>query len=135
MSGDKDEIEPIQKVKAAWQAAMVAADVRGLGELMTEDVVVIHGDGQATVGRAAVQSEFSVLFRQFSVDQTATSEETVIAGDWAYDLGRVVTTLVPVGGGEPFEVRTKAIMILRRVPDGSWLIARTMGVVEEPDAA
>jgi ketosteroid isomerase-like protein len=63
------------------------------------------------------------------MNQSATSEETIIAGEWAFDRSSVNTDIVPVTGGEPSQVKSEVIVILRRGTDGSWKIARTMSVL------
>ena len=63
------------------------------------------------------------------MDQSATSEETVIAGEFAFDRASVSTRIIPVAGGQPSQVNSEVIVILRRTVDGLWKIARTMGVL------
>jgi len=63
------------------------------------------------------------------VDQTVVSDETVVAGDWAFDRGRAHRTLTPVAGGDTIEVDSEVVVILRRQADGAWKVARTIGVL------
>jgi ketosteroid isomerase-like protein len=63
------------------------------------------------------------------MDQTAISEETVVAGEWAFDRASVSTNVTPIAGGEPSQVKSEVIVILRRDTDGFWKLARSMAVI------
>lgn len=68
---------------------------------------------------------FSRFFPQFSsVEQTAVTEEIVVAGDWAFLWGTETFILVPQGGAAPIQMQGKGMSILRRQTDGSWKFAR-----------
>jgi ketosteroid isomerase-like protein len=73
--------------------------------------------------------DFRQFFAKFRVDQTVSCEETIVAGEWAFDRSRVSTKLVPVTGGEPSQIDSRVVVILRRDPDGSWKVARTIAVL------
>jgi len=122
---DRDDIE---KLKQAWIAAVKARDIDGILQLATDDVVAMHPSGVTTRGKQALAADFQRFFEKFDVDQKAVSEETVVAGGWAFDRARVTTTLEPVGGGQPTEVNSETIVILRQEADGSWKVARTIAV-------
>jgi uncharacterized protein (TIGR02246 family) len=122
---DKDEIETL---KQDWIAAVKARNVDRILQLATDDVVAMHPNGRTTKGKQELAADFRRFFAEFEVDQKAVSEETVISGEWAFDRGRVITTLLPVGGGPPVEVNSETVTILRREPEGSWKVARTIAV-------
>jgi ketosteroid isomerase-like protein len=46
-----EEIQDIQQVAVRWPAAVEAGDLERLGRLMTEDIVVIHGNGRVVCGK------------------------------------------------------------------------------------
>ena len=123
------EAEEIEKVKAAWLAAVEAGDVDGLMSLATDDVVAMHPSGKTTHGKEQLADDFRQFFAKFRMEQTVTCEESIVAGEWAFDRSRVITKLLPLGGGEPSEIRSRAVVILRRSADGSWKVARTIAVL------
>jgi uncharacterized protein (TIGR02246 family) len=123
------EPDDIKKLQAAWINALRAADIDCLMSMVTDDVVAAHPGGKTTRGKQELADDFRRFFRDFRMDQRATSEETVVAGDWAFDRASVSTQIVPVAGGEPSQVNSEVIVILRRGTDGFWKIARTMGVL------
>jgi uncharacterized protein (TIGR02246 family) len=123
------EVDDIKKLQAAWINALRAADVDHLMSMVTDDVVAAHPSGKTTRGKQELADDFRRFFRNFRMDQTVTSEETVVAGEWAFDRACVSTQIIPIAGGEPSQVNSEVIVILRRGPDGFWRIARTMGVL------
>jgi len=123
------EANDIKKLQAAWIDALKAADIECLMRMVTDDVVATHPNGKTTRGKQELADDFRRFFQNFRMDQSATSEETIVAGEWAFDRASVRTQIVPVAGGEPSQVSSEVIVILRRGTDGSWKIARTMGVL------
>ena len=123
------EADDIKELQAAWINALKAADIDRLMSMVTEDVVAAHPNGRTTHGKQELADDFRRFFRNFRMDQTATSDETIVAGEWAFDRASVSTQIVPVAGGEPSQVNSEVIVILRRGTDGLWRIARTMAVL------
>jgi len=119
----------IEKLKAAWIAALRAADIDCLMDMVTDDVVAAHPGGKTTHGKGELADDFRRLFRDFRMDQSSTSEETIESGEWAFDRAYVSTKIIPLAGGEPSRVNSEVIVILRRGADGLWKIARTMAVL------
>jgi len=129
-AADEDAIRQIIQVRDAWIAGVRAKDVDRLVGYLTDDVVMIHPNRPAVIGKEANRADLIAAFGKFSVEQTAESDEVVVAGEWAFDRSRATTTLTPVAGGAPVTVRSKTITILRRGGDGSWKIARVIGNVD-----
>jgi len=127
-----NESEEIEKVKAAWIAALRAGDVGRLLSMVTDDVVAIHPNGKTTQGKQELADDFRRFFAEFQMDQTAISAETVVAGEWAFDRARVSTQVTPIAGGGPSQVISEVIVILRRDTDGLWKLARTIAVIANP---
>ena len=125
--GDEDAVRQIIQVRDAWIAGVRAKDVERLMGYLTDDVVMLHPNRPAIVGKEANRADLVAAFGRFSVEQTAESDEVIVAGKWAFDRSRATTTLTPVAGGERVTVRSKTITILRRQADGAWKIARVIG--------
>lgn len=96
---------------------------------MTEDVVVIHGNGRAISGRDAVMADLVRSFENFRVTQTVESEKTVVFGDWAFDRARVFTAITPRTGTEARHFDSRTLTILRRGGSSGWSVARAIGVI------
>jgi uncharacterized protein (TIGR02246 family) len=109
-----------------WLAAFNRADVEGMMALYAPDAIIMP-DGEPTrVGREAIRLWQEDYFRRFSGRQTIDNEEIVAARDWAYMRGNWEVTLTPRDGGETVTERGKHLVIWRRPPGGSWLVARDM---------
>jgi len=129
MPESRDAVAPVIAVRDAWLAALRSRDVDRLMELITDDIVVMHPNGRTDVGKAVVRADIERFLQEFAVDQKVVSDETVVSSDWAFDRGRVQTTLVPVGGGNPVQIASEVVTILRREANGAWKVARTIAVL------
>jgi len=115
----------IQKLTEAWLAAVRRKDIPALMNLITEDVVFLPPGVPPVRGKAAVEAMFAGFFPQFSsIEQTAATEEVIVAGDWAFAWGSETFTLVPPTGIVPILLQGKGMSVLRRQSDGSWKFAR-----------
>jgi uncharacterized protein (TIGR02246 family) len=124
-------MEEIRQVALRWTTAVEAGNVEQLGRLMTDDIIVIHGNGRIVSGREAVKADFVRSFQSFCLKQSVESEEIVIAGDWAFDRARVHTTISPLKGGDTKEVDSRTLTILRKEGSRGWCVARSIGVIEQ----
>ena len=124
-----DEIQEIRRVAACWTAAVEAGDIETLGRLMTEDIVVIHGNGRMVCGRDALMDDTARSLKDFSVRQTVESEETIVAGEWAFDRAKVHTVISAREGGETKQFDSRTITILRKHSEVGWRVARVIGVI------
>jgi len=120
----------ITALREAWLAAVTSADAGRLASLVTDDVVVVHGDGRCIRGRNELKADFQGAFESFRIDQRVHNPEVVIRGDWAFEIANVESTLTPVRGGETIHAITTTLVALRRQPDGSWKVARVVGLLD-----
>ena len=131
-SSPDEEIQEIRRVAVRWTAAVEAGDLEVLAGLMTDDIVVIHGNGRQLCGKEAVLNDFARSLEAFSVQQKVDSEETLVAGEWAFDRAKVHTTLSPRQGGETKQFDSRTITILRKHGSLGWRVARVIGVICQP---
>jgi len=68
------EIEEIEKVKAAWIAAVRAGDAGRLLGMVTDDVVAIHPNGKTTQGKQELGDDFRRFFAKFRPDATSRGD-------------------------------------------------------------
>jgi uncharacterized protein (TIGR02246 family) len=122
-------IDDIQALMAAWLRAVRDRDVEALGEMVTDDVLVIHPNGRSTAGRDALKADYARFFATHTAEQTVTSEETIISGNWAFDRATMHTTMTPVGGGDTREVDSRTLTILHRDESERWRVARVIAVI------
>jgi uncharacterized protein (TIGR02246 family) len=127
-----EEIQEIRRVAMRWTAAVEAAEIEQLGRLMTEDIVVIHGNGRLVCGKEAVMKDFARLLEDFSVQQRVESEETIVAGEWAFDLAKVHTTISSRQSSDAKQFDSRSVTILRKQSGLGWCVARVIGVICQP---
>jgi uncharacterized protein (TIGR02246 family) len=122
----------IAAVRQAWLDAVRAGDAERLATMVTEDIVVVHGNGRCLRGRDELKADFLKGFEAFSIEQSVSSAEVVVRGRWAFEISEVESQLAPHRGGEPTHVRSTTIVALNQQSDGSWKVARVLGVLDAP---
>ena len=127
-----EEIQEIRRVADRWTAAVEAGDIEPLGQLMTEDIVVIHGNGRVVCGREAVIRDFAHSLQDFSVQQSVEPEETIVAGEWAFDRAKVHTTISSRVSSDTKYFDSRSVTILRKQSGLGWRVARVIGVICQP---
>ena len=130
-----DDIEAIRQAASRWTAAVEAGNLETLGRLMTEDIVVIHGNGRLVCGKEAVMNDFARSLEDFSVRQRVESEETIVAGEWAFDRARVHTILSTLKSGDTKQFDSRTVTILRKQSGAGWRVARVIGVIRASAAS
>ena len=129
MSDQADHLKAIERLRQADVAASRAYDAEGLAALFTDDAVVL-GPGQPPVrGIAAIRAGLRRMVASLDIevlDYKETFEETLLFGDTAVEWGRIEGTERPRGGVEVSTSRVHVMRVLRRLPDGSWRIHRTI---------
>ena len=127
-----EEIQEIRRAAIRWTAAVEAGDIERLGQLMTDDIVVIHGNGRMVCGREAVVRDLARSLDDFSVQQTIESEETIVVGEWAFDRAKVHTTISSRKSSDTKQFESRSVTILRKQSGLGWCVARVIGVICQP---
>ena len=122
----------IAAVRQTWLNAVRAADAERLAGMVTDDVVAVHGNGRCVNGRDELKLDFLKGFEAFSIEQNVLSAEVVIRGRWAFEISEVESKLTPHSGGESRRVHSTTVVGLNQQPDGSWKVARILGVLDSP---
>jgi uncharacterized protein (TIGR02246 family) len=119
--GSSPEVNPsaeIGRVRETWLAAVRASDAEAIAALVTEDVVVVHGDGGCLRGREQLKADFLRAFQAVAIAQTVLSLQVTVPCDWAFEISEVESTLTPLHGGEPTHALTTTVVALRRQAAG-----------------
>lgn len=125
-SDQSADLAAVAAVRDAWVAAVAARDTEAITDLLTDDYEVwAHGVAPIHGPQAAVAAMRAALDR-FTIEQRFDPIETVVAGDWAFERGTEHMTVTPLAGGAPQTMSQRALLILRRGPDGRWRYARGM---------
>lgn len=118
------DIAAVKKVREQAVAAQNAGDFEAFSALMADDIIFMPPNLPAAIGKEGLRALWAVRWAPFRYEVTLHHDEVIVAGDWAIHRGRIIGRRIPKAGGEPEEVKRKAIDILRRQPDGSWMHAR-----------
>jgi ketosteroid isomerase-like protein len=109
---------------------VLASDWAADAALRTEDAVRLPPNGAAIRGRAAIQAALAQV--DTVLDYTMSAVELDGRGDLAYAWVAYSLTSVLQGSVEPIRDTGKALVILQKQPDGSWMFHRVIWNSDEP---
>ena len=115
----------IRQMFAAFVAAKLARDVERELSFVTDDAVYAPPGMPDVAGKAALRAwwtsrEAADSLEEFELDPG----EIVVAGDLAYSRGTSTSRFRNRGTGQSHIQVVRHLDILRRQPDGHWLISR-----------
>jgi uncharacterized protein (TIGR02246 family) len=125
MSADE---QAIRALVSNWMDRSMRGDIAGVLELMADDVVFL-GPGRLPMrGKAAFETASRAMQGTMRFEGTADVQEVRVFGDWAYSWVHIVVTMHP-SGGAAVKREGPAMSVLRRNPDGRWVIFRDANMV------
>jgi uncharacterized protein (TIGR02246 family) len=80
-------------------------------------------------GKEAFAAASRAMEGKVRVEGRADVQEVRVLGDWAYCWTQLTVTMHPADGGAPAERSGPALSVLRRNPDGRWVIFRDANMV------
>jgi uncharacterized protein (TIGR02246 family) len=125
-----DDERTIRELVATWMEASRAGDLDTVLSLMTDDVIFMV-PGQKPFGKAAFRAA-SEGMKNLRIDGKSDIQEIQVLGDWAYLRNYLEVTVTPPGGA-PMRRSGYTLTILRKQPDGRWLLVRDANLMT-PDA-
>jgi ketosteroid isomerase-like protein len=112
----------------------LSRDPVALTDLWTDDAVRLGQGRPAEVGKHAIRAsnERHTANKAFKVLSYVpeTKDFTFLDGGWAVEWRTYTASYVDSPGGEAKQVRGTVLMILKKLPDGSWKVFRGMGTTE-----
>jgi len=121
MSSDQ---QSIRDLVALWHRATGTDDVETVLGLMAEDVVFLVAGQPPMRGRSAFEAGLRGLLTQHRIESTGEVQEVEVFGDLAYCWVNLTVRVVPRDGGSVIARRGSALSILRKQPNGSWVVIR-----------
>jgi uncharacterized protein (TIGR02246 family) len=121
-----DDERAIRNLVSDWMAASKARDTEKVLSLMSDDVLFTV-PGQAPFGKEAFRA-MSESTKGVEMDGTAEVLELELRGDWAW-LRNYIDIAVTPPGGAPVRRAGYTLSILRKEPDGRWLLFRDANLV------
>jgi len=105
-----------------------------LPEIFADDLIDMSAGGPTLTGAEARRHFVERVARtheRFHPHLLIHIDQIQVAGNWVYQHGSLVVTLVPKGGGETSFIRQRYLEIWRREPSGQWKITIEMDNAEE----
>lgn len=121
-----DDERAIRDLVDEWMAATKAGDTDRVLSLMADDVLFTV-PGQAPFGKDAFRA-MSEGSRGVGMEGTAETLELEICGDRAWLRNYIDITVTPPGGA-PMRRSGHTLSILRKEPDGRWVLFRDANLV------
>jgi len=116
-----DEVA-INKIREQFASNLNSGDADELMSLFDQEGVVM-GRRQGLSGDA-LRSSFQHYFDEFKSDIKFSPDEVRVAGDWAFDGGYYRDSMIEKSTGNTLQESGGYVFVLKRQPNGAWLIAR-----------
>ena len=100
-----------------------AGDGKALGDLYTEDAIVLPPGSAMVEGRQAIGEFWQGAVDAGLKDLALAPAEIVAQGDAAYEVGTLQLS-APGEGGEPQAVEGKYVVVWQKGADGTWRLHR-----------
>ena len=124
------DLAAIAKLRQQEIASTLSRDPVALTALWTDDAVRLGQDRAAEVGKQAIRESNERWSARPGVKVLSYVPETkdVTAWDgWAVEWGYFSGSYVEAPGGAPKQILGTRLMVLKKLPDGSWKCFRGMG--------
>jgi ketosteroid isomerase-like protein len=128
--GRDADLAAIEKLHQLDIAATLSRDPVALTDLWTDDAVRLGQGRPAEVGKQAIRESNERWSARPSVKVLTYVPETkdlTIWDGWAVEWGSFTGSYVESPGGEPKQIHGTRLMVLKKLPDGSWKVFRGMG--------
>jgi uncharacterized protein (TIGR02246 family) len=119
-----DDERAIRDLVVTWMKASEAGDASTVLRLMADDVIFTV-PGREPFGKDAFRAASKAMK---NVRVTGTSDKIKVLGDWAYIRNYIEITITP-SGGEAMRRKGYTLSILRKQPDGKWVLWRDANLV------
>ncbi|HSS18828.1 MAG TPA: SgcJ/EcaC family oxidoreductase [Pyrinomonadaceae bacterium] len=122
----KSDKQAIRRLVDTWLEASKKGDVASLNSLMADDVIFIT-PGREPFGKEEFSSN-SEQMKNITMETDIDIKEIEVAGAWAWMRSFLKLTMTPAAGN-PTKLSGHILTVLRKNPDGRWVIARDANFV------
>ena len=129
---DEDRIIELLRI---WREATANGNVSALLPLVAEDVVFLSAGQPPIRGREAFAAHIGAALSHVRLEPTGDLKELGIAGDFAYCWSDVSLQVMPREPGPEWRMIGPDLTILRREPDGRWMIFRAASMLMPKSAS
>jgi ketosteroid isomerase-like protein len=128
--GRDADVAAIEKLHKQDVAATLSRDPVTLTDLWTDDAIRLGQGRPAEVGKQAIRESNERWSARPGVKVLTYVPETkdlTILDGWAVEWGYITGSYVESPGAEPKQIGGTRLMVLKKLPDGSWKCFRGMG--------
>lgn len=129
-AGRQADLAGIEKLHQRDIAATLSRDPVALTDLWTDDAVRLGPGRPAEIGKRAIRESnerWSALPGVKVLSYVPETKDLTILNRWAVEWGYITGSYVEAPGGEVKQIRGTRLMVLKKMPDGSWKCFRGMG--------
>ena len=112
----------VDQFVAAWNVA----DNTTIGSFVAADVVLMQPDGPALQGHDAILETIAESYDVAMMQQSATVDEVIVMGDYAYARGTWNLDPTAAGGADVPAANGMWSALYQRGPAGAWQMSRWM---------
>jgi ketosteroid isomerase-like protein len=127
------DVAAMEKLHQQDIAATLSRDPVALTDLWTDDAIRLVRGQPAEVGRQAIRESNERWAARPGLKVLTFVPETKDLTIWergAVEWRSFTASFVASTGGEPTQVRGTLLVVLKKLPDGSWKVFRAMGIPE-----
>lgn len=129
---ETNDEQAIREMVHTWLAASKAGDSKTLLSLLADDVLFLT-PGREPFGREEF-ADAQDSMKNITMDATIDIKEIKVIGDWAWMRSFLEVTFTP-DDGNATKHSGHILTILRRNPDGKWVIARDANFVKPEESS
>ena len=108
---------------ANYMVAVNSSDADGVAALYSADALLMPPDALPIRGREAIRQNMLQTFEIADLEVQLQIKETEFSGELAYVHGTFLLTVSPKDGTQPTESEGNWVRLMRREPNGRWLVA------------
>ncbi len=112
---------------------MEDGNVPELLSLVTPDVIVKAPDLPPILGISALEQGLTTFLEEYSETVDYGVAEVEVSGELAFARTSETATIMSRSGSEASTIKGMHLIILRRQPDGEWLLARDISSLIDPE--
>jgi uncharacterized protein (TIGR02246 family) len=120
--------DAIRTLVETWMAATAAGDIDRVLELMDEDVVFL-GPGRPPMRGRQAFADASRGASRLRFEGRSDLQEIKVFGEWAYLWNQLTVVTHPLDGGVATKRSGPVLSVLRKKPDGRWVIYRDANMI------
>ena len=116
--------DALARLRTEWAKDLHDKRLDHIVSLYAPDAVFLPPNGERIVGRPAIRDLTKKAMDAFTSDITFQSVNSEFSGELAFDSGVFSETLTSMADGNKSRGEGNYLMVLKRQPDGAWLIVQ-----------